>query len=46
MIVPCIVNSWLYACSAKICFPGLASSRRIRMAKTPPMKKNANELIR
>ena len=44
--VPCIVNSWLYACGWKIWKPGLASSVLISNAKIPPMMKNANELIR
>ena len=47
MIVPCIVNSWLY-CSlvCRICMPGSNSSARISSAITPPKQKNTNEAIR
>ena len=40
MIVPCIVNSWLY-CSglSTICRPGSTSSARISSASSPPTRK-------
>ena len=40
MIVPCMVNSWLYCSFDKNCRPGAASSVRISSASSPPMKKN------
>src|SRR5437764_665354 len=46
MIVPCMVNSWLYCSSDRNCRPGRASSVRISRAMNPPMKKNANEVTR
>src|SRR6266702_6295446 len=46
MIVPCMVNSWLYCSSDRNCRPGRASSARISRAMNPPMKKNANEVTR
>src|SRR5690348_4077986 len=46
MIVPCMVNSWLYCSGEKNCSPGLASSARISSAIRPPMRKNANEVTR
>ncbi|MDF2492688.1 MAG: hypothetical protein K0Q58_1266 [Microbacterium sp.] len=47
MIVPCIVNSWLY-CSfvGTICIPGSNSSARMMSAITPPSRKNRNDAIR
>ena len=47
MIVPCIVNSWLY-CSglSTTCRPGLTSSARISSASTPPIMKNRNEVMK
>ncbi len=47
MIVPCIVNSWLY-CSfvGTICMPGSNSSARMISAITPPSMKNSTEEIR
>src|SRR4051794_41155910 len=46
MIVPCMVNSWLYCSGDRNCRPGRASSPRISMAIRPPMRKNANEVVR
>ena len=47
MIVPCIVNSWLY-CSfvGTICIPGSNSSARMISAITPPSMKKSTEAIR
>ena len=47
MIVPCIVNSWLY-CSlvGTTCMPGANSSARMISAITPPSMKNSTEAIR
>jgi hypothetical protein len=47
MIVPCIVNSWLY-CSlvGMICIPGSNSSARMMSAITPPSMKNSTEAMR
>ena len=47
IIVPCMVNSWLY-CSfvATISSPGNASCARITRAMTPPSKKYKNDVIR
>ena len=38
MIVPCMVNSWLYCSLDRNCSPGAASSTRISSAISPPMK--------
>ncbi len=46
MIVPCMVNSWLYCWSDTNLLPGLASSARMIRAITPANRKNANEVIR
>ena len=46
MIVPCIVNSWLYCSGETICRPGRASSARMSRAMTPPMRKNAKDVVR
>src|SRR3954451_18924233 len=46
MIVPCIVNSWLYWSTDRICSPGWASSARISSAISPPIMKNANDVTR
>jgi hypothetical protein len=46
MIVPCIVNAWLYCSVETICMPGRASSARIIIARAPAIRKNANEVIR
>ena len=47
MIVPCIVNSWLY-CSGSftICNPGSNNSARINSAIKPPIKKKMNEVMK
>ena len=47
MIVPCIVNSWLY-CSglSTICRPGANSSARISSAIRPPSRKKMNEVMK
>ena len=45
MIVPCMVNSWLYCSLDRNCSPGLASSARISSASTPPNRKKQNELM-
>ncbi len=44
MIVPCMVNSWLYCSLERNCSPGAASSARISMAIRPPTMKNPNEV--
>ena len=47
MIVPCIVNSWLYCSgSLTICSPGSNSSARISSAIRPPIRKKMNEVMR
>src|SRR6266498_3021111 len=46
MIVPCMVNSWLYCSCDRNCWPGYASSARISNAITPPTMKNANDVTR
>ena len=47
MIVPCMVNSWLY-CSglSTTCRPGARSSARMSIASTPPRMNQANEVMR
>lgn len=40
MIVPCMVNSWLYCSLDKNCRPGVANSVRINRAMSPPKKNN------
>ncbi len=47
MMVPCMVNNWLY-CSFDCTnwMPGSKSSRRITRAITPPMMKKMNEVMR
>src|SRR5262245_58516981 len=44
MIVPCMVNSWLYCSGLRNCWPGRASSERISMAIAPPAMKNASDV--
>jgi hypothetical protein len=44
MIVPCIVNSWLYCSFDRNCMPGRASSARISNASGPPIMKKTNEV--
>ena len=47
MIVPCIVNSWLYwSLVGMICIPGSNSSARMMSAITPPSRKNVKDEIR
>ncbi len=46
MIVPCIVKDWLYCSADTIWRPGRASSARTTMASAPPIRKNANDVIR
>ena len=46
MIVPCIVNSWLYCSPVRNWLPGRASSARISIAIRPPTRKNMNEVIK
>ncbi len=46
MIVPCIVNAWLYCSFERIWVPGRASSARSTRAINPPMRKNANDVTR
>src|SRR5882724_7938164 len=46
MIVPCMVNSWLYCSCDRNCCPGTASSVRISIAIAPPTMKKANEVTR
>ena len=47
MIVPCMVNSWLY-CSgvSTTCSPGLASSARITSAMMPARMNQMNEVMK
>ena len=47
MIVPCIVNSWLY-CSglSTTCSPGAASSARMSSAMMPASRNQTNEVMR
>ena len=44
MIVPCIVNSWLYCSGDRNCIPGRANSARMVNAITPPMAKKMNDV--
>jgi hypothetical protein len=46
MIVPCMVNAWLYCSVDRNCRPGRASSALIAIARTPPTRKKQNEVIR
>ncbi|CAB4937187.1 unannotated protein [freshwater metagenome] len=46
MIVPCMVNSWLYCSLDRNCNPGTASSVRMSSAINPPMRNNPNEVTR
>ena len=43
MIVPCMVNSWLYCSLDRNCSPGSASSVRMNSAISPPVKKKPME---
>jgi hypothetical protein len=42
MMVPCMVNSWLYCSGDSSCMPGRASSARMISAMKPPIMKNPN----
>src|SRR6476619_731784 len=44
MIVPCMVNSWLYGSGARNCIPGRASSARMNRAIRPPIMNQVNEV--
>jgi hypothetical protein len=44
MIVPCMVNSWLYCSGERNCMPGRASSARMSRAMNPPTRKRPNAL--
>ena len=45
MIVPCMVNSWLYwSLETTTCSPGSHSSVRMPSASRPPNAKNANAM--
>jgi hypothetical protein len=46
MIVPCIVNSWLYCSLLTTSSPGRASSARMIIAISPAARKNAKLVIR
>ena len=46
MIVPCMVNIWLYCSLLRNCCPGTASSPRISSAIAPPTMKNTNVVTR
>ncbi len=46
MIVPCMVNAWLYCSWDRICSPGRASSARMAIASAPAIRKNPNDVIR
>ncbi len=46
MIVPCMVNAWLYCSLERICRPGRASSARMAIASAPAIRKNTNDVIR
>ena len=46
MIVPCMVNSWLYCSGERNCRPGRASSARMSSAMKPPIRKNTNDVTR
>src|SRR3954452_10619198 len=42
IVVPCIVNSWLYVCGVSSVLSAWLSCRRIISASTPPRMKKAN----
>ena len=46
MIVPCMVNNWLYCSLDRNCWPGTASSARMSSAIAPPTMKNPNDVTR
>src|SRR5690625_4800674 len=45
MIVPCMVNSWLYSSACTMFCSGSANCVRISMAKMPPIRKNTPPVI-
>ena len=45
MIVPCMVNSWLYCSGDRNCMPGRASSARMISAISPPTRKNTKAVV-
>ena len=46
MMLPCIVNIWLYWALLRNCIPGLANSPRMASAMIPPMTKNTKDVMR
>ncbi len=46
MIVPCMVNSWLYCSLLRNCSPGRISSARISIAIVPPTRKKPKAVAR
>src|SRR3954454_22364262 len=46
MIVPCIVNSWLYCSGERNCSPGRASSPRMSIARKPPTMNHVKDVAR
>src|SRR6185312_3708822 len=45
MIVPCMVNSWLYCSGVRNCMPGCASSARMNSAIRPPIMNQLNDVV-
>ena len=45
IVVPCIVNSWLYAAAESNVPSGRASCRRISSASMPPARKNTIAVV-
>ena len=46
IVVPCIVNSWLYVCGDSSVLSGAPSCRRISSASTPPRMKKTKVVTR
>src|SRR5918993_5687454 len=46
IVVPCIVNSWLYVCGDSSVLSGAPSWRRISSASTPPRMKKTKVVTR
>jgi hypothetical protein len=46
MIVPCMVNIWLYCSFVTNCKPGLANSALMTIAINPAIMKKINEVIK
>ena len=46
MMVPCMVNIWLYCSLLKNCIPGRANSPRRSKAIKPAIKNQVNEVIK